>query len=55
MLRTQMPGPVSMQTVRSRLENRRNRPQAGREPEPGAPACGGAGAPLAGRRPGSGM
>src|SRR3954468_13121277 len=38
-----------------RFENSRNRRQARREPQPGAPAEGGAGAPLVGMRPGSGM
>src|SRR6476469_874721 len=38
-----------------RLENLRNQRQARREPERGAPAYGGAGAPLMGMRPGSGM
>src|SRR6185436_10732774 len=37
------------------MENLRNRRQARREPQPGTPAYGGAGAPLAGMRPGSGM
>src|SRR6185503_14506982 len=40
---------------RCRSENPRNRRQTRREPQPGAPAYGGAGAPLAGMRPGSGM
>jgi len=30
-----MPGPALMQISQRRLENRRNRPQARREPEPG--------------------
>src|SRR6476469_7035579 len=41
-------------TDQRRLENLRNRRQARREPERGAPAHGGAGAPLVGMRPGSG-
>jgi len=32
-----MPGPVLTHTLRRRLENRRNRPQARREPQPGRP------------------